>query len=74
MPSVRFASLPLIVRLSSLLAPLLGWILFEELIIDRLGLDRYLPFYRYGHFCPYDLAAVAIVVVAWFRLNRSAPD
>jgi len=49
---LRFRSLPLAVRLATMLAFFLAWVLFAELIIDRHGLDTYLPFYRVGNFLP----------------------
>ena len=67
---VRFAELPLAARLASFLSFFMAWVLFAELIIDRHGLDRFLPYYRVGNLCPYDLAVGALLVALWMRLHR----
>ena len=64
---IRFRSLPLAVRLATMLAFFVAWILFAELIIDRHGLDAYLPYYRVGNFCPYDVAVLLILAFSWWR-------
>lgn len=68
--SVAFKSLPFIVRVATLATYLIGWVLIEELIIDRQGLDRFLPFYRLGALCAWDLAVAALLVLAWWRLHK----
>ena len=70
MDAIRFRSLPLVVRISTLATWFLTWVLFAELVIDRHGLDAWLPYYRVGNFCPYDVAVIAALVLAWIRLNR----
>jgi hypothetical protein len=48
-----------------------SWALFEELVVDRQGLWRYLPFYRVGAFCVWDLAALSAVGLLITSLRRS---
>jgi hypothetical protein len=67
---IRFRSLPLSVRLATMLAYFLAWVLFAELVIDRYGLDAYLPFYRVGDVCPYELVVLALLGFAWWRAHR----
>lgn len=43
-----------------------SWVLFEELVIDRHGLWRYLPFYRVGVFCVWDVLALAVIGLVLF--------
>jgi hypothetical protein len=38
-----------------------SWVLFEETVIDRHGLWRYLPLYKVGLFCVWDALALALV-------------
>src|SRR6476620_8570116 len=52
---VAFKTLPLIVRIATLATFFNCWVLFEELIVDRQGLDRFMPFYRVGALCVWDL-------------------
>ena len=68
--SIAFKNLPLIARIATLATFLNSWVLVEELIIDRRGLDRFLPFYRVGAFCVWDLAMVALLLLAWWRLHK----
>ena len=39
-----------------------SWVLFEETVVDRLGWWRYMPCYRVGHFCEWDVAAILVIV------------
>jgi hypothetical protein len=73
MTRVPFAALPLLTRFATLAVWFVGWVLFAEFVIDRHGLDRYLPFYRVGNLCPYDLAVIAILAAAWAGLHRLHP-
>jgi hypothetical protein len=73
MKTIAFTSLPLFVRLSALATWFMAWLLFAELVIDRHGLDTWLPYYRVGNFCPYDVAVIVALGIAWFRLNRPDP-
>jgi len=58
-----------------------SWVLFEETVVDRHGLWRYLPFYKVGLFCVWDALALALVAavlaVVWRgrlgKLGRLCP-
>ena len=39
------------------------WVIFEETIVDRHGLWRYMPFYRVGLFCVWDAAVFAVTLL-----------
>lgn len=48
-----------------------SWVLFEETIIDRHGLWQYLPLYRVGQPCVWDLAAGIVVALGvWWGVRR----
>jgi hypothetical protein len=70
--------LPLIAKIAIAMTFINTWILFEETIVDRHGLWRYMPYYRVGLFCVWDAAVLAVtlllllVSVAPFR-RRSGP-
>ncbi len=66
---VRFRSLPLVVRVATMLTYFVAWVGFAEVVIDRHGLDAYLPLYRVGDFCTYDAAVLLILAVSWWRLH-----
>lgn len=70
MDIIGFSQLPFIVKFSSLLTIFLAWVAFAEIIIDRHGMDKFLPFYRVGNLCPYDIAVVGLLAFVWFHLHR----
>jgi hypothetical protein len=73
MNKVSFRELPFLVKVAVFLSLLNGWVLFEELVIDRHGMWRYMPFYRVGLFCVWDLAALLLIgagVFWWSSVPR----
>ena len=65
--------LPLIGKIAIAMTALNTWVIFEETIVDRHGLWRYMPFYRVGLFCVWDAAVLAItlaLLVASIRRSR----
>jgi hypothetical protein len=61
-----FGDLPWIVRIVLGLATFnLRWS-FEEFVIDRFGIWRYLPDYKFGKLCVWDLTvAIGIALMIW---------
>jgi hypothetical protein len=55
--------LPLIARIAIAMTFSDAWIIFEETIVDRHGLWRYMPYYRVGLFCVWDAAVFAITLL-----------
>ena len=70
MNKIPFRSMPMIVRLASFLSLLLGWITFENAVIEGQGLAPYLPFYRVGAFCTYDAVMLGILFTLWVVLSK----
>lgn len=70
--------LPILLKITAVVTFYNSFVLFEELVVDRQGLWRYLPFYKFGKFCIWDLAAIAgislIVFNEWryFRKIKSS--
>jgi hypothetical protein len=70
--------LPLIAKIAIATTFINTWVIFEETIVDRHGLWRYMPYYRVGLFCAWDASVLAVtlllllVSVAPFR-RRSGP-
>ena len=63
--------LPLIVKIAVALTFFNSWVLFEEIVVDRHGLWRYMPFYKVGLFCTWDVAAVLIITTSvWYVFRR----
>ena len=71
--------LPLIAKIGIAMTFVNTWVIFEETIVDRHGLWRYMPFYRVGLFCVWDAAVLAVtlllllVSVAPFRRRSDPP-
>jgi len=53
--------IPLIVRIAVALTLFNSWVLFEEIVVDRLGWWRYMPCYRVGQFCEWDIGATIVI-------------
>ena len=70
MTNLRFKDMPLAARLATAASFFMAWVLFAEFVIDRYGLDRFLPLYRVGNLCPYDLAVSAIIIGWWIAAHR----
>jgi hypothetical protein len=59
-PAIPGVKMPGIVKFAVWLTFLNTWVLFEEFVVDRQGLWRYMPYYRVGKFCPWDLGAMIL--------------
>jgi hypothetical protein len=53
---------PLTVKIAIAMTFINSWIIFEEIVVDRHGLWRYMPFYRVGLFCTWDVLALAVIL------------
>jgi hypothetical protein len=71
---IRFAQLPLSVKIAMAFTFYNTFVLFEELVIDRGGWYRYLPWYKFQHLCAWDYAAIALILVAIFGAGRFIRD
>ena len=71
MKKVSFAELPWVVRIVLGVAIFNLWWSFEEFVIDRFGVWRYLPAYKYGKLCVWDLTVAIGVSVAILALSRT---
>lgn len=73
MNRLKFRDLPTSVKLATAVTGFSAWVLVEEFIIDRHQLDIWLPFYKVGNLCVYDLVVAAIIVgasVYWGRRTQ----
>ena len=69
--------LPLIARIAIAMTFINAWIIFEETIVDRHDLWRYMPYYRVGLFCVWDASVFAItllILLASIARSRSRND
>ena len=69
MQAQRFKQLPLIAKVAVGMTFMNTWVLFEEIVVDRQGLWRYMPFYRVGDFCVWDLTVGLLILIGLWRLS-----
>jgi hypothetical protein len=68
-------ALPGIARFAIVLTFFNTWVLFEETVVDRYGLWQYLPYYRVGMLCAWDIGALALIVwLVWRMLRRRSVE
>lgn len=70
MAKLTFTEMPNVIKIAVALTWFEGWVLFEEIVVDRQGLWKYMPYYRVGETCVWDLGASLIIVGSLFLLNR----
>ena len=63
MPVPGWSRFPFLLRLAVGLTLLHSWVLFEEIVVDRLGWWRFMPCYRVGRFCEWDVAAILVILL-----------
>lgn len=56
-----YTGTPGIVRFAIWLTFFNTWVLFEETIIDRNGWWEYMPYYRVGQLCSWDIGAMVLL-------------
>jgi hypothetical protein len=65
------AATPGLVRFAVWLTFFNTWVLFEETVVDRYGLWEYMPYYRVGRLCSWDIGAMALLgFVVWRAFRR----
>lgn len=69
MGTISFRQLPLIAKIAVGVAFYNAWASFEEFVVDRVGLWRYMPYYRVGKGCAWDVAVGVLILVALVRLS-----
>ncbi len=71
MKNLSFAELPWLVRIVCGIALFNLWWSFEEFVVDRFGVWRFLPDYKVGRLCVWDLTvAVGISLMIWLLSKR----
>lgn len=72
MERLRFGQLPLIARAVIGISLFNMWWSFEEFVIDRSDFWKYMPDYKVGHLCVWDLTVATLIVAG--LLWRSVKD
>jgi hypothetical protein len=70
METMPFRQMPMVVKVGVGIALFDAWVSFEEFVVDRHGLWRYMPYYRVAEACVWDLAVGLLIVVGLWRLSR----
>ena len=75
METLLFRQLPLAVKIAIWVVFNNAWWSIEEFVIDRVGLWKYMPYYRKAEGCVWDLAVALITgFVVWRASRRSSSD
>ena len=64
METLQFKQLPLVIKIAVGVVFCNAWWSIEEFVIDRHGLWKYMPYYKVGDACVWDLAVATIITVA----------
>jgi hypothetical protein len=73
MEALSFRQLPLAVKIAIWVVFNNAWWSIEEFVIDRKGLWKYMPYYRFGNGCVWDLAVALVFGFAiWRASHRSS--
>ena len=70
MQDIAFHQLPRWARIAAALTLFNTWVLIAEFVIDRYGIDEYLPFYRYGDVCVWEIAVIIAITLFFVRASR----
>ena len=72
MHPVSFVELPWAAKCAAFFTPFILWVMFAEFVIDRHGWHVFLPFYKFGMFCPYDAAVLIGTAIPWVMAELKA--
>lgn len=72
MENLSFRQLPLAVKISVAVTFGTAWMCAEGFVIEPLGLWKYMPYYKVGNFCLWDLAVSVIIVFTAWRASGGA--
>lgn len=70
MERLSFGQLPLLARVAIGLSFFNIWWSFEEFIVDRFGLWKYMPDYKVGMLCIWDLSVATLIIVGLIWASR----
>lgn len=73
MNAFRLSQMPWLVKVAVGITLFNAWILFAEVVVDRQGLWRYIPGYRVGLACTWDLFVAVLIVVGLWWASRKRP-
>jgi hypothetical protein len=62
----------MVVKVATGVASFTLWMCLEEFVIDRSGFWRYMPYYKKGDACVWDLAVFLLIVTGLWGLSSLA--
>jgi hypothetical protein len=71
MQKLQFWALPTIVKFAVGFSYILVWMALEREVIEPLGINRYMPFYRVQGFCVWDFLVIATITIVLVRMNAA---
>jgi hypothetical protein len=73
MERLAFRQLPRVVQIAVGVAFFTAWVCFEEFVVDRVGLWKYMPFYRVAKGCVWDLTVATVITFTLWRAAVARP-
>ena len=74
MGTLSFQEMPMVVKVAAGVAFFTAWMCLEEVVINRSGFWRYMPYYKKDDACVWDLAVAMLIVVGLWWLSRSREE
>ena len=68
--TVPFGSLPTLAKFGIGAGIFFVWTAFEQQVIERFGIYHYMPFYRVGSVCVWDILAMITIYGSFVYLSR----
>jgi len=69
MDRLSFGQLPLVVKIAVGMTFCTACVCIEEFVIDRHGLWKYMPYYKVGDPCLWDLGVTLVIVIGLWRVS-----
>lgn len=73
MQTIHFGSLPALAKFGIGAGILFIWTVFEHEVIERFGIYQYMPFYRVGGICAWDVMAMIAIYATFIYLSKQRP-
>jgi len=70
MEKIHFGSLPTLAKFGAGAGILFVWTVFEKEVIERFGIYHYMPFYRVGGICAWDILAIAVIYASFIYASK----
>jgi hypothetical protein len=70
MEKLHYGALPAFAKFGIGAGVLFIWTVFEHEVIERFGIYQYMPFYRVGAICAWDILAITVIIIASIVMSK----